>query len=333
MTKLFLPLVILIILFSSPIVISAPFAFAQITIADGDVLSIDAGGKFKSIEGAPFIYKINPDTSATISSVEITLDASFSSDLTVIGGTGIDFNQLDGKIYALLKTSTDQEGDEGKDRVLATIDPQTGIATLVGDTEKSKIASLTFNPGTLYSVDLGFEGLSTISTVDGSVVNLCGLVEDDGSGLALNSNDGLLYYVTDDEYQRIDDFSVGLLNPCDVTDISVSGFLSRPTALLFIPTENHFLVVLDKNELHSLSTTSGADLDSIGDLDHNSRGLTMIHDFTPPPDDGVVGGELIPIETTSLLLASAQTFSWMIPVVLSILGIGLFVVSRKSKNS
>jgi len=47
----------------------------------------------------------------------------------------------------------------------------------------------------------------------------------------------------------------------------------------------------------------------------------------------IVGGELIPIESTSLLLAGAQTFSWMIPVVLSVLGIGLFVVSRKSENS
>ena len=45
----------------------------------------------------------------------------------------------------------------------------------------------------------------------------------------------------------------------------------------------------------------------------------------------VVGGELIPIETTSLLLAGAQSFSWMIPVTLSVLGIGLFVVSRKSE--
>ena len=52
-------------------------------------------------------------------------------------------------------------------------------------------------------------------------------------------------------------------------------------------------------------------------------------DSIPP----VVGGELIPIETTSLLLASAQSFSWMIPVVLSVLGIGLFVVSRKTENS
>ena len=47
----------------------------------------------------------------------------------------------------------------------------------------------------------------------------------------------------------------------------------------------------------------------------------------------VIGGEIIPIETTSLLLAGAQSFSWMIPVVLSVLGIGLFVVLRKSENS
>jgi len=47
--------------------------------------------------------------------------------------------------------------------------------------------------------------------------------------------------------------------------------------------------------------------------------------------ESVVGGEILPIESTSLLLASAQSFSWMIPVVLSVLGIGLFVVSRKSE--
>jgi hypothetical protein len=46
-----------------------------------------------------------------------------------------------------------------------------------------------------------------------------------------------------------------------------------------------------------------------------------------------VGGEIIPIESTSLILAGAQSFSWIIPLVLSVLGIGLFVVSRKSENS
>ena len=52
----------------------------------------------------------------------------------------------------------------------------------------------------------------------------------------------------------------------------------------------------------------------------------------PPPPTPPVGGEYLPIESTSLLVAGAQSFSWMIPVVLSVLGIGLFVVSRKSEN-
>jgi len=61
--------------------------------------------------------------------------------------------------------------------------------------------------------------------------------------------------------------------------------------------------------------------------------LIPLDSTPPPPDDDIVGGKIIPIETTSLLLAGAQTFSWMIPVVLSGIGIGLFVVSRKSENS
>ena len=47
----------------------------------------------------------------------------------------------------------------------------------------------------------------------------------------------------------------------------------------------------------------------------------------------MVGGELIPIEQTSLILAGIQSFSWIIPVALSFLGIGLFAVSKKSENS
>ena len=47
----------------------------------------------------------------------------------------------------------------------------------------------------------------------------------------------------------------------------------------------------------------------------------------------VVGGESLSIDSTALILAGAQSFSWMIPVVLSGIGIALFVVSRKSENS
>lgn len=52
----------------------------------------------------------------------------------------------------------------------------------------------------------------------------------------------------------------------------------------------------------------------------------------PPSDeDNPVGGILLPVEALSLLVVGAQSFSWMIPVVLSGIGIGLFVF-RKSSN-
>jgi len=66
----------------------------------------------------------------------------------------------------------------------------------------------------------------------------------------------------------------------------------------------------------------------------NGQSWTVISPFDLPFDltaPRMVGGEFLPIETTSLILAGAQTFSWMIPVVLSVLGIGLFIVSRKSE--
>ena len=46
----------------------------------------------------------------------------------------------------------------------------------------------------------------------------------------------------------------------------------------------------------------------------------------------VVGGQIIPIETISLLVSGVQSTTWMIPVVLSIVGIGLVFLIRDHKN-
>ncbi len=249
MNKLILPLVIFTILFSSPIVFSTPYAFAQISLTPGEnVLSIEPKDNF--------IHKINPNTGTTISSVEISLAGE-----SVEGGTGIAHNPADGKIYALLKVGSD-------DRQLVTINLQTGVASLVGDTE-SKVASLTFNSGTLYSIDLFADDLSTIDTADGSVTNLCELDTFDGTGLALNPDDGFLYYTTSGEFQRIDDTSV---DPCDVTDIALSDFPSNPTALVFF---NSFLIVDFQDELSSIADDGDVTLIT-NDMDDDSRGLTII---------------------------------------------------------
>jgi len=50
----------------------------------------------------------------------------------------------------------------------------------------------------------------------------------------------------------------------------------------------------------------------------------------PPCDIQVIGGTLIPIDTTALLLAGVQSISmWMIPVVAAGIGIGVFVIKRR----
>jgi len=50
----------------------------------------------------------------------------------------------------------------------------------------------------------------------------------------------------------------------------------------------------------------------------------------PLEESEIIGGEIIPINTTALLLAGVQSISmWMIPVLAGI-GIGVFVIKRRS---
>ena len=66
--------------------------------------------------------------------------------------------------------------------------------------------------------------------------------------------------------------------------------------------------------------------ESSGQMEFGSMDLIILADME---SSQVIGGKIIPIESASLLLASTQSFSWMIPVVLSVLGIGLVLVRRK----
>jgi len=66
------------------------------------------------------------------------------------------------------------------------------------------------------------------------------------------------------------------------------------------------------------------------EFENNDPNVLLIQEvwITTPE---IVGGKFLPIDTTSLLVAGASSSAWMIPVILSVLGIGLFVVSRKSE--
>ena len=52
--------------------------------------------------------------------------------------------------------------------------------------------------------------------------------------------------------------------------------------------------------------------------------------ITSPENGQVIGGEMIPIDSTALYIAGIQTsVSWIIPVVLSAAGIGLVIAGKK----
>jgi len=85
-------------------------------------------------------------------------------------------------------------------------------------------------------------------------------------------------------------------------------------------------------------TTANSDTVPAGDvISQNPTRDTNVASETPvnilvslgPSKTKPVGGEFLPIETTALLLAGTQSFSWMIPVLASIVGIGLFFLRRK----
>ena len=82
------------------------------------------------------------------------------------------------------------------------------------------------------------------------------------------------------------------------------------------------------------SQTIDADPEIDAVIGFNACPLGTIGDYPNcVPIDHLVGGKFIPINTVSLLLAGAQSTTWLLPVMLSIVGVGIFVVSRKSENS
>ncbi len=118
------------------------------------------------------------------------------------------------------------------------------------------------------------------------------------------------------------------LDPSDgsiLTSVGTDGFPNDTDALGVRSDGTIFVAGTAGNDSAIFTLSPGGTVVSIGNPD--DEGIADL-DFLPCI---AVGGELLSIDSTALILAGAQSFSWMIPVLLSGIGIGLFVVSRKSE--
>jgi len=133
--------------------------------------------------------------------------------------------------------------------------------------------------------------------------------------------------------------SVNLVTESIVGTDSVETWFDLDEPVSLNAGTKHWIAMKIPADWHTSLTGSGeflhfGTLESGWEVPSSAFNLHMSFVLTGQPTevvDGVVGGELLPIDNTALVLAGAQSFSWMIPVVLSVLGIGLFVVSRKSE--
>jgi len=72
-------------------------------------------------------------------------------------------------------------------------------------------------------------------------------------------------------------------------------------------------------------------VDAVVDISGNQAAVGAFSVGAPQLDDVPVGGTFLPIDTTSLLLAGAQSISmWMIPVILAGIVVGVFVIKRRN---
>ena len=238
---------------------------------------------------------------STVTAFGSTVDGSGpASDLVII-------NLDTGNPVSTVGTVTDVSGQELKIGDL-TIQPGTDV-----------LFGITANQGPAGAPPGGF--LFTISNIDGSAT----LVGD--TGISVNAGlgfapDGTLYMLETNpsNLHTVDPTNAQILTSVAVAD-NWDGLCVRADATIFA-TEVGFSVA--PFDLATVNPSTG-DLSLIGSHDASLSDC----DFIPALRQGV-GGEYFTLDTTALLVAGLQTnLAWIIPVAVSTVGIGAFLLRKK----
>ena len=235
-------------------------------------------------QAAPELLSVSPR-----SAVLRTIDAADGSTLDgvvitlpgeiVLGATGLARDPQTGTIYALLKLLGGMPARE-----LATLDPDTGVATSVGDTGEAFAAITVASDGTLYGITGDGaavpQALYTLSKVDATPTFLTsfGAAEESVTdGEALAYLDGLLYRASGigppnsaEIFQTIQPGTLTLVN------VPLSGFdYEELTALVQLGGGFYAgdLGDADVDMPRLFRITPAGVVSFLGDMDHVSKGL------------------------------------------------------------
>ncbi len=256
---------------------------------------------------------VDPDTAATLGSVAITVPGE-----TVTGATGLATDPSTQTLYAILKLQGYST------RVLATVDPATGAATVVGDTGLNLAGIVFDDQGRLWAVtgDGGSppETLFTLDPATGTPTQVLALGRgDDGETIGFNPRDGLLYHASG---------HIGDYNPATgsgvifesigpdtlvVTDIPIAGTAltdEEAQAIVWWDDQGVFLWKQDHTSDAPLYrvTTSGVPT-LIGNLDHQAKGMAFVPTVYPrvgtgiPATGGLGAGLLVVLMAVAGLIA------------------------------
>ena len=261
---------------TTPPVISCP---ANITIECDE--SIECGGGelqlFSVDRSSDLLREIDPNTAATLSSISISLAGE-----TVLGANGLAAQPGSNTLYAIVRV-----GSTGS-RQLVTIDPTTGVATLVGDAGPG-LAGLAFDASgsTLWAVSGNngspAESLFELSLINGASTFICTLGNgSDGEAIGFNPDDGKLYHASGHTgagviFETVDDLTN---DPCGITNIPIGGALDdeEAQALTWWSSEGVFLWKQNHDAGPLFRVTTGGAETLIGTLDHQSKGLALVGD-------------------------------------------------------
>jgi hypothetical protein len=235
------------------------------------------------------LFQIDPETGASLESMAVTL-----SGQTLDGGRGLTADSESGQLFGAFQLVG------GGSRLIASIDPGTGIATQVS-TQAGRAAALAFdNDGTLYTGEAANTGanfanrLFVIDTVSGDRTEFMPIANSEaGIALALNPIDGQIYHLsgslvfgtdtTTPVFERIDTAAMTRV------EIPVSGDDIGHVRAMTFNEDGNFLVVstfdqfgpsLTSGRYFQLTTDGVAT--ELGSMDHISKGIAFIPPVSAP---------------------------------------------------